>query len=200
MVLGAPGRCAIALAIFVEGPSDREPHKHFLRELGHASIQDRIDARVVPQGDMLNAGTMQRHIQAVLHLHPDISHVLVLRDSESVATGRTRGRMRPAERELRRRFPDLGIDYVVVDHSIEGWLLCDTEALRAVLGPRARIDVQGNPDQHPRPAELMKRVFRENGKKFWKTRDNPRIAEAANVERIKECSETFAELAGLELR
>ena len=62
MVLGASGRCAIALGIFVEGRSDREAHKQLLRKLGHASIQD----RVVDQGDMLNAGTMQRHIQAVL--------------------------------------------------------------------------------------------------------------------------------------
>ena len=62
MVLGASGRCAIALGIFVEGPSDREPHKHLLRKLGHTSIQ----TRVVPQGDMLNTDTMQRHIQAVL--------------------------------------------------------------------------------------------------------------------------------------
>ena len=196
MVLGASGRCAIALAIFVEGPSDRESHKHLLRKLGHTSIQD----RVVPQGDMLNTGTMQRHIQAVLLLHQDISHVLVLRDSEGVAPEETRDWMRPAETELKRRFPGLGIDYVVVDHSIEGWLLCDAEALKAVLGARARIDVPGNPDQHLRPAELLKDVFRANGKKFRKTIHNPLIAEAARVEEIRRRSQTFAELAGLELR
>ena len=196
MVFGASGRCAIALGIFVEGPSDREPHKHLLRKLGHPSIQ----TRVVPQGNMLDTDTMQRHVQAVLHLHPEISHVLVLRDSEGVAQKETRASMRPAERILRVRFPDLGINYVVVDHSIEGWLLCDQEALKAVLGPRARINVPGNPDQHPRPAELMKRIFRENDKEFRKTTHNRLIAEAARVEEIRKCSRTFAKLAGLELR
>ena len=196
MVLGASGRCAIALGIFVEGPSDREPHKHLLRKLGHASIQ----TRVVPQGNMLDTDTMQRHIEAVLLLHQDISHVLVLRDSEGVAPEGTYELMRPAERELRARFPDLGIDYVVVDHSIEGWLLCDAEALRVVLGTRARINVPGNPDQNPRPADLMKGIFRANGKEFRKTTHNPAIAEAARVEEIRQCSQTFAKLAGLELR
>lgn len=196
MVFRTSGRCAIALGIFVEGPSDREPHKHLLRKLGHPSIQ----TRVVPQGNMLDTDTMQRHIEAVLLLHQDISHVLVLRDSEGVAPEETYELMRPAERELRRRFPDLGIDYVVVDHSIEGWLLCDPESLRAVLGARARINVPGNPDQHPRPADLLKGIFRANGKEFRKTTHNPAIAEAARVEEIRQCSQTFAKLAGLELR
>ena len=196
MVLGVSGRCAIALGIFVEGPSDQKPHKHFLRELGHTSIQ----ARLVPQGDMLNADTMRRYIRALLVQHQEISHVLVLRDSEGVAPEKTHEWMRPVERGLRQQFPDLGIDYVVVDHSIEGWLLCDAEALRAVLGPRARINVPGNPDQNPRPANLLKRIFKDNGKKFDKIRDNAAIAEAADVETIKKCSQTFARLAALELR
>ena len=196
MVFGASGRCAIALGIFVEGPSDREPHKHLLRKLGHPSIQ----TRVVPQGNMLDTDTMQRHIQAVLHLHPEISHVLVLRDSEGVAPEGTYELMRPAERELRSRFPGLGINYIVVDHSIEGWLLCDAEALKAVLGTRARINVPGNPDQHPRPAELIKGIFRENRRNYQKTIHNPIIAEAARVEEIRQCSQTFAKLAELELR
>ena len=196
MVLGASGRCAIALAIFVEGKSDRESHKHLLRKLGNASIRD----HVVDQGDMLNVREMQNQIQAVLRVQPEISHVLVLRDSEGVAPEKTRDWMRPAERELRERFPGLGIDYVVVDHSIEGWLLCDQEALRAVLGPRARINVPANPDQNPRPADLLKRVFKDNRREFIKTRHNPAIAEAADVETIKKCSQTFARLAGLELR
>ena len=196
MVLGASGWCAIALAIFVEGPSDREPHKHFLRKLGHHSIE----SRVVDQGDMLNVRKMQNQIQAVLRLHPNVSHVLVLRDSEGVAPEETYELMRPAERELREQFPDLGIDYVVVDHSIEGWLLCDAEALREVLGRQARINVPGNPDQHPRPAELMKGIFRANGREFRKTTHNRLIAEVARVEEIEQRSQTFATLAALELR
>ena len=196
MVLGASGWCAIALAIFVEGKSDRESHKHLLRKLGNASIRD----HVVDQGDMLNVREMQNQIQAVLRLHPEISHVLVLRDSEGVAPEKTRDWMRPAERDLKARFPGLGIDYVVVDHSIEGWLLCDAEALKSVLGAGARINVPGNPDQHLKPAELMKYVFRANRKEFRKTRHNAAIAEAADVETIKKCSKTFAKLAALELR
>ena len=73
------------------------------------------------------------------------------------------------------------------------------EALRAVLGARARIDVPGNPDQHPRPAELIKDI-QSKRQKFRKTTHNRLIAEAARVEEIRERSRTFAELAGLELR
>ena len=106
-------------------------------------------------------------------MHPEISHVLVLRDSEGVAPEGTYELMRPAERELRSRFPGLGINYIVVDHSIEGWLLCDAEALKAVLGTRARINVPGNPDQHPRPAELIKGIFRENRRNYQQDDTQP---------------------------
>jgi hypothetical protein len=89
------------------------------------------------------------------------------------------------------------VDYVVVDHALEGWLACDIDALRAVLGPTARIETRGNPEDNRSPAKLMERTFKANGKSYLKTVHAARIAEAATPRRISEKSPTFRRLVRL---
>ncbi len=89
------------------------------------------------------------------------------------------------------------VDYVVVDHALEGWLACDEEALRRVLGRNAQINTRGNPEDHPRPAELMHRIFRDNGKDFRNTVHNKRIAGFVEARNIFAMSPTYRRLASL---
>ena len=61
------------------------------------------------------------------------------------------------------------VNYVIVDHALEGWLACDIDALRVVLGPTAKIETRGNPEDNRSPAKLMERIFKANGKSYRKT-------------------------------
>ena len=85
--------------------------------------------------------------------------------------------------------------YIVVDHSLEGWLACDADALRKVLGRQAVLSIKGNPEDHQRPAELMHRIFRDNRKGFVKTVHNEKIAEFVKPQNILEKSPTFRRFA-----
>lgn len=81
--------------------------------------------------------------------------------------------------------------YVVVDHSLEGWLLSDRNAVRKVLGPRASLPRYGNPENECRPAELLQGIFRKNNRDYIKTRDAPRLAKEASPNSILKTSSTF---------
>ena len=83
------------------------------------------------------------------------------------------------------------IRYAIVDHALEGWLSCDTDAVRSVLGPRATVRIRGNPENHPRPADLLSRVFRDNGRRFVKTSHDRQIAERVTPAVISARSPTF---------
>ncbi len=154
-------------------------------------------AHVVKQGRMLDAQFMSRQIKAVTRRDRRVSAILVFRDSEGADPAKTLLATRLPLQILTQAHPKMTIDYVVVDHSLEGWLLSDPEALRTVLGPRVRIALPARPDTHPRPAELMSRVFAANGLDYAKMRHAPRMAEAADTTAIASRSPTFAALVSL---
>ena len=184
----------MSLGLFVEGRSDKDTIPILIRKLGYRS---RVIAKDLGgQTEMLIVDKMTRHLSELLRERNDVELALICCDSlEGVGPRITEDRLRPLERRLNRESPVL-VRYAVVDHALEGWLACDEEALRAVLGgPRAIINIRGNPENHPRPSELLEQVFRQNGRKFRKTRDNPRIAENASPERIAARSLTFKRFA-----
>ena len=194
MVLGASGRCSVTLGIFVEGPSDKTTIPILIRKLGyHAGLHP----RVVRQGDMLNVREMSQQIGALLRLQSGIKRILVFKDSEGVHPGETLRSSQPIAAELNRQTGGVPVDYIVVDHSLEGWLACDVAALRAVLGQRARIRIIGNPEDNPRPARLLAGIFSANGKQFKKTVDNPKIAGHVTPRNIAQKSPTFRNLASI---
>ena len=183
----------MSLGIFVEGPSDRQTIPILIKKLGYSAA---IESRVVPQGNMLDASKMLRHVGALLAPQPRVSRIIVFRDSEGVDPQETRRLTEPVSNRLSAASP-VPVDYVVVDHSLEGWLACDIDALRAVLGSNARIRTGGNPEDNPRPATLMERIFRSNGKTYRKTVHAARIAEAATPSNISEKSPTFRHLVSV---
>ena len=182
----------MSLGLFVEGPSDRDTIPIIVRKLGYRS---RIRARVIKQSEMLFPDKMARNVEEMLRERGDIDLIVVCIDSERVDPGVTEQRVRPVQRRLNETSP-VPVRYSVVDHALEGWLACDEEALRAVLGgPRARINIRVNPEDHPTPADLLAQVFRDNRRKFRKTRHDPQIAEHASPERIATRSPTFRRFA-----
>ena len=183
----------MSLGIFVEGPSDKQTIPILIQKLDYRAS---IHTRIVPQGNMLNVSRMSKHISALIRDQAPLQRIVVFIDSEGVAPEQTMRRTQPTSRQLNResRVP---VEYVVVDHSIEGWLACDTDALRHVLGPTARIRIRGNPEENLRPARLLDRVFRDNGKDFVKTIHNKRIAEHVEAPNILVKSPTFGYLRNL---
>ena len=183
----------MSLGLFVEGPSDRDTIPILIRKLGYRS---RVRARVVKQSEMLLPDKMARNVEEMLRERRDIDFIVVCIDSERVDPSMTEQRVRPVQRRLNETSP-VPVRYAVVDHALEGWLACDKEAIQSVLGPRARVNIRGNPEDHPTPAHILERVYRENRRKFRKTLHDPQIAERANPERIAARSPTFRKFAEL---
>ena len=177
----------MSLGLYVEGRSDKDTIPILIRKLGHRL---RIITKAVSQSELLIGDKMARHLTVLLRERHDVDLVLICIDSERVDPSVTKERSRTVERMLNRDSP-VPVRYAIVDHALEGWLACDEEAIQSALGPRARINIQGNPDDHPTPAGILRGVYRENGRKFRKTRDNPIIAERVRPVRISQRSSTF---------
>ncbi len=181
----------MSLGLYVEGRSDKDTIPILIRKLGYRS---RVINRIVPRSEMLNTAKMLVHLRVLFQQHSDIDLVVICIDSEGVEPSTTRGLTRPVERQLNRD-TQAPVRFAVVDHALEGWLACDEEAIQAVMGPRARVNVRGNPENHPRPAEILEQLFRQNGRKFRKTRHDPLIAEYVNLDRVVAQSPTFGRFA-----
>jgi len=76
---------------------------------------------------------------------------------------------------------------------LESWLLADEEALGEVLGPRVKIKSIPNPETVPDPKKKLDEIFEKAGKTFHHPRDDPKIAQASDVNRIKAKCPRFAQ-------
>lgn len=184
----------MTLGVFVEGQSDRRTIPVLIRKVGYDAG---IRVRVVRQGDMLNLGEMSAQVTTLISTQSRLNRVLVFTDSEGVDPDETLRSTESIATRLSQVRAHVPVSYIVVDHSIEGWLACDIGALRAVLGANARIRISGNPEDHPRPARLMAQIFRANGQDFKKTVHNPKIAEHVTPRNISEKSPTFRRLVAV---
>ena len=181
----------MSLGLFVEGPSDIRAIPILIRKLGYRA---RITSKEIAQSELLLPDKMAVHIRELLRVRKDVELILICIDSERVDPTETERRTAPIQRRLD-EMSRVPVRYAVVDHALEGWLACDEEALRTVLGSRARINIRGNPEEHPDPASLLKQVFRDNRRQFQKTRHDPEIAEYASPDRIAARSPTFRRFA-----
>ncbi len=178
----------MTLGIFVEGASDKQTIPILIKKLGYTRS---IHVRFVRQGQMLDFAEMSQQIAALKRLHSQVRKVLIFRDSEGANPEETFRRTEGVCAQLNQAIRGVQVAYVIVDHSLEGWLACDAEALRQVLAPNARVNIRGNPEDLPRPATLMERIFRENGKRFVKTVHNQKISGLVNPQTILSKSPTF---------
>ena len=181
----------MSLGLFVEGPSDIRAIPILIRKLGYRA---RITSKDLSQSELLLPDKMAVHIRELLRVRQDVELILICIDSERVDPTETERRAAPIQRRLD-ELSRVPVRYTVVDHALEGWLACDEEAVQSVLGPRARVNIRGNPEDHPTPADILSRVFRENGRDSRKSRHDPQIAERVSLERISERSPTFRRFA-----
>ena len=180
----------MSLGIFVVGPSDKQVIPVLLRKLGQRAIH----VRLAEQDEMLDAEAMLKHIDALKSLQRRLSRILIFLDSECTDPEKTRQRASVPEQEFERLGLRPPVNYIVVDHSLEGWLCSDIDAVRSVLGRGAQVHIRGNPENNCRPAQLLERIFRANDRDFRKTVHNLKIAEKANPSVITQRSPTFAHL------
>ena len=181
----------MSLGLFVEGLSDRRAIPILIRKLGYRA---RITLKELSQSELLLPDKMAVHIRELLRVRQDVELILICIDSERVDPTETERRAAPIQRRLD-EMSRVPVRYAVVDHALEGWLASDQEAVQSVLGPRSRVNIRGNPDNHPTPADILDRVFRENGRDFRKSKHDPQIAEHASPERIATRSPTFRRFA-----
>ena len=121
------------------------------------------------KGNLLNLTKVASIIKYNLRESHDISKVLLCIDSECTDVEATKLQLATPEQALQRSFPDLPVRYVVVDHSLEGWLLQDREAIQETLGRNSKLPQYGNPEENCRPAELLQELFEKNGRYYKKT-------------------------------
>ena len=182
----------MSLGLLVEGQSDRDTIPILAKRLGYDA---RIRARVVSRGQMLASNAISRYLTKFLGESRDVNRVIICLDAEREDPAHVLASTRQIERRLNEML-HVRVNYAIVDHALEGWLACDEKALRDVLGgSRARVNISVNPEDHHTPADLLVQVFRDNRRKFRKTRDNCRIAMHASPERIASRSPTFRKFA-----
>lgn len=178
----------MSLLLVIEDKRGPESFRILARKIRNIAIE----ILVVPQGDMLKVTEVERHIRVRHSFNRNISKILICRDSECTPILQTQRLCQQAEIDLNnrlgRRLPI--VKYVVVGHSPEGWLACDENALRKVLGPAVRIRRFNPDDCHP--ARYMDNLFRKSGRgRYEKSRHIEVLAKASNPENIASRNATF---------
>jgi hypothetical protein len=151
-----------------------------------------VRARVVNKGDLFKPSNLKVHIKAVRAQNPDVNKILACVDSEDLPIVETQKRVAELEVQLKSMLPGLMIKYVVVDHALEGWLLCDREAVCEFFKVKKLNLNYKNPENYNNPVNLMGQIFRKHSVYgYIKTKDAPRLAEKADPVNILKLSPTF---------
>jgi len=181
----------VKITLFVEGPSDRDTLSILVKRILGEQIS------IIPKvgrgkGDLLNERKVSTQIRHIIRKHPDISKIIVCVDSDCTSADETEKEIKKVETAIKagiqQKYP---IYYVGVVHALEGWLLADPESIKEYLGPRARVNIHSSSTLKCKPKELMRDIFRKSGKEFLPMRDNPRIAEKVDINRIAKNNESF---------
>jgi hypothetical protein len=125
---------------------------------------------------------MTAHVKDMVREQPDLEKIIVCMDSEDGDPVRLEREVKKVEQELARLRPTR---CVLVVRALECWLLADEKALREMLGARARIKPVARPETIRHPKRALGEIFESAGKTFTFIRDDPRIAQASDVNRIK---------------
>lgn len=179
------------IALFAEGPSEEKTILTFARKI--LGKQASIISRVKRRGDLLNKGKIYSYIiNDIFQEHSDVSKIIVCVDSECTSPQEIEERILGVEETIMSEVKR-PIYYIVVVHALEGWLLADPQSIKEYLGPRAKVNISASATSECRPKEVMSNIFNQAGKEFLYTRDNPRIAEKVNVNKLARRSKSFAE-------
>jgi hypothetical protein len=156
------------ILLLVEGPSDKTALPILAGKI--VSKSTHVIAQPVGKGDLFNPDKLRVHIKFACKNNPTIRKVLACVDSENVPIEETQNRVAILGKQLEQLYSSVSIKYIVVDHSIEGWLLCDRKAVSRVLGKNAILPKYRNPENEMNPFGILENIFRKNGRSFKKPR------------------------------
>lgn len=186
------------IGFLVEGSTERKVIPILVRKIfaNQKRKPQFIPPRVVPQGDLMNARKIQAYIEKDLHCdHPDLSKVIICRDSECTNPKLVERDFQSVQQKLKRLGVKIPVFYCVVVHALEGWLLADTKALSRFVGrPNLRIP---KPESICKPKGELRKIFGRINRSYNPSRDNPRIAELADVNRMADNNKSFAQFCRL---
>lgn len=180
----------MSLLLLTEGKGEALALRVLARKLIPAS--QAIHTIYLPKGNLLSSPKkVAARIRAERSKGAHTTKVLICVDSECTPVEETQHLVKQNEKEIAKLLPWAipVLRYVIVDHSLEGWLLGDLGALERVLG--SAVDPQAVAPRDCRPEKTMRQLFARQGKEFIKMRDNPRIAEAARPAELAKGSPTF---------
>lgn len=180
----------MSLLLIIEDKRGKEPFKILAQKI----LNIKTDILRMQQGDMFNIRKVASLVRSHCSSHRHVAKVIVCRDSECTPISETQSLCRDVENSLNRqlgpRFPS--VVYIVVDHSLEGWLASDKQALRQVLGQNANIPTNYNAEDDCRPADKLDDIFTQNGRDgYEKSRHAIQLAQACDPEIISRHSATF---------
>lgn len=189
MVFRRSWRRSIKISLFVEGPSDEVTLRVLIRRILGRQVP--VIPRVKRRGDLLKKEKIYSHItKDILPKYPDISKIIICVDSECTPETEAKANIRKLEDSFKSKV-NCPLYCITVIHALEGWLLADPDTIREYLGSRARVDISPSKALSCKPKEVMKRVFRQNGREFLSKRDSPRIAERVDIDKIVKNNKSF---------
>ncbi|OGF61391.1 MAG: hypothetical protein A2Y62_05835 [Candidatus Fischerbacteria bacterium RBG_13_37_8] len=170
------------IALIGEGKNDKEVIPVFIKKIFQPyNIDPSIIARKVPRGDLFSSHKIRAYLEKdILAKHSRIDKAIICVDSECSDENEITDKAKLIEKELADINPQP--IYIVLIHALEGWLLADTEAIESYLA--TKINIKPSDALVCKPKEMLSSIFRKAGKDFDYMRDNPRIAQLCNPDRI----------------
>jgi len=182
------------IGLLVEGKTDADTIGKLVRKIFESSaVKPKLIIRKLRgRGDMFSAEKIQAFIKyAILGDDPDASKILVCVDSHCTPPEEIQKKANQLQRTLAKRGLGKTVRYCVIVHALEGWLLADAQALSKFLG--AQVNIPANPESICKPKETLSEIFRKAVRSDYSpTRDNPKIAELADVDRLAKGNSSFA--------
>jgi hypothetical protein len=176
----------------VDGQSDKQTIRILAEKLlSNRSPRPGLQFRVLRRGDFFCATKISGHLKVLHQTRPDIGKVILCVDCECTPKEDIQPRLSRVQEEVRRIHPSLNPTIVLKVHALEGWLASDPKALREVLGTEP-ADYR-KPENVCKPKELLATVFKKANKEFDYMRDDPRLAQEIDIERLCRSSPSFSE-------
>jgi hypothetical protein len=182
----------LRIALFVDGPSDRDTLKVLAKKLlAQRDPTPGLEFRVLPRGDFFSSAKISAYLNDLRRTHPDANKAILCLDCECSPREDVQPKLLDVQQDIRREHPSLNPTFVLKVHALEGWLASDSQALAEVLGTDPAP--YPKPEGVCKPKGLLAEVFKKANKEFDYMRDDPRIAEAADIERLCQASPSFSE-------
>lgn len=94
--------------------------------------------------------------------------------------------------EIQSLKPPLVPHYILVRNAQEAWTGGDEDALRAYLSVPSEKHLAAITQTDPRPKETLRRLFHGNRRDFNPQRDNPKLAEVTDLNKLGSRNSSFA--------